>query len=111
MILLLVFKSKNGSAPVYISELLPSYDPGRSLRSRDKCLPTYRLEAFGGRSFLVQAARPWNELSDELRKAKTVLHLQAWAENPPVQTLFLNHRIRAIIIGFCGVEMLISFIH
>jgi hypothetical protein len=74
-ILLLVFKSKNGSASVYISELLPSYDPGRSWRSRDKCLliiPRYRLEAYGGRSFLVHAARLWNKLGDELRKGKTV---------------------------------------
>ena len=74
-VMLLVFKARNGLAPPYISELLPSYDPGRSLRSEDKCLlklPRYRLETYGGRSFLVQAAKLWNELSDELRKAKTV---------------------------------------
>jgi hypothetical protein len=67
-ILLLVFKSKNGFAHVYISQLLPSYDPGQGQMPPDDP----QLETYGGRSFLVQAARLWNKLGDELRKAKTV---------------------------------------
>jgi hypothetical protein len=42
-----------------------NYDPGRSLRSGDKCLlkiHRYCLEAYVGRSFLVQAARLWRNL-------------------------------------------------
>ena len=39
-ILLLVFKSLNGLAPPYISDLIYFYDPARCLRSSSKCLLT-----------------------------------------------------------------------
>ncbi|MCG8431411.1 MAG: reverse transcriptase family protein, partial [Candidatus Omnitrophica bacterium] len=74
-VLLLVFKALNGLSPSYISDLLPLYVPGRSLRSADKGLlrvPRYRLETYGGRSFTVQACRLWNRLDPGLRGAGDV---------------------------------------
>ena len=74
-VLLMVFKAKNKLAPSYISDILPSYVPGRSLRSENHALlviPRYRLEAFGGRSFAVYASRLWNSLDTITRNSSTV---------------------------------------
>uniref|UniRef100_A0A8C1IL60 Reverse transcriptase domain-containing protein n=1 Tax=Cyprinus carpio TaxID=7962 RepID=A0A8C1IL60_CYPCA len=61
-ILMFVFKSLNGLAPQYISELLHIYTPSRSLRSGDQLrlnVPRTRLKTRGNRSFSAVAPKLW----------------------------------------------------
>jgi hypothetical protein len=63
------------SGPTYLSELLKSYQPTRSLRSCDQHLlsiPKFRLITFGGRSFSAQAPVLWNALPLEIRILKSL---------------------------------------
>ncbi len=64
-IILLTFKALKGLAPSYLSDLLSSYIPSRSLRSSNSellCVPRFRLSSMGGRSFSVTAPKLWNLL-------------------------------------------------
>ena len=67
---MIVFKTLHNAGPEYLRELLVSYDPGRSLKSRDPHLlfePRYRLASAGLRSFGVAAPRLWNSLPKNMR--------------------------------------------
>uniref|UniRef100_A0A8C7YUS4 Reverse transcriptase domain-containing protein n=1 Tax=Oryzias sinensis TaxID=183150 RepID=A0A8C7YUS4_9TELE len=92
-ILLLVFKSLHGLAPLYLSELLTPYSPARCLRSADQMLPEVprsRRKLRGDRAFAVAAPKLWNTLPLAIREApslsifKTRLktHFYALAFNP-----------------------------
>ena len=73
-ILLIVYKSLNGCAPMYISDLLKLYVPTRVLRSSDKlflCVPKSN-NSWGDRSFAVAAPRLWNQLPFHIRSSQTV---------------------------------------
>ena len=73
-VLLIVFKSMNNVAPLYISELLEKYVPCRTLRSENKLLLQERISnsSWGDRSFAIAAPKLWNELSMELKSAQSV---------------------------------------
>ena len=74
-ILLLVYKSLNGLAPPYISDLIYFYDPVRCLRSSSKCLltnPRINTNAAHG-AFSYCAPTLWNSLPLELRSSQSVL--------------------------------------
>ena len=61
-ILLITFKALNKQAPTYLTDLLISYTPSRSLRSSSKNLskiPMYNLKSYGGRSFALASAVLW----------------------------------------------------
>ena len=61
-LMLIVHKSVNNIAPIYISELLKVYTPSRNLRSSNMSLlkePTSK-RTWGDRSFSVAAPRLWN---------------------------------------------------
>ena len=63
-LMLIVHKSVNNIAPIYISELLKVYTPSRNLRSSNMSLlkePTSK-RTWGDRSFSVAAPRLWNHL-------------------------------------------------
>jgi hypothetical protein len=71
-ILLLTFKALHGMAPVYLTELLTSYEPQRTLRSTHQNLllvPRTKLKYYGDRSFSKCAPVLWNNLPLELRQA------------------------------------------
>ena len=93
-ILLITFKALNKQAPTYLTDLLISYTPSRSLRSSSKNLlkiPMYNLKSYGGRSFALASAVLWNSLPQSLRdlqsvetfkrKLKKHLFLQAYMEH------------------------------
>lgn len=69
---LLVYKSLNGLAPPYLTELLqpisdlPSRATLRSATTCDLVIPRTKL-TFGDRAFAVAGAREWNNLPAELR--------------------------------------------
>lgn len=74
-VLLLTFKALNGLAPPYLSDLLFTYRPARSLRSTELGLlsiPRFRLSTVGGRSFSVNAPKLWNSLPLSLRNISSV---------------------------------------
>ena len=74
-ILLFVFKSFQGSAPQYISDLLNIYTPPRSLRSADHfhlVVPKTRLKTRGDRAFSVVAPKLWNDLLLEIKTSPTL---------------------------------------
>ena len=67
--MLIVHKSVNNMAPIYISELLKVYTPLRNLRSSNMSLlkePTSK-RTWGDRSFSVVAPRLWNHLPTKLK--------------------------------------------
>ena len=71
-ILMLVFKSIHGLAPLYISSLITIQKPTRSLRSSiavQLIPPKIKTKTYGERSFLFAAARLWNALPAQIRNA------------------------------------------
>lgn len=75
-ILLFVFKCLNGLAPRYLSDLLVTYSPSRSLRSTDQHLlvvPKTKRKLRGDRAFSVLGPRLWNELPLYIRQAESLL--------------------------------------
>ncbi len=75
-VLLLVYKSLNGLGPKYIADMLTEYKPNRPLRSLGSSqLEIPRVHTKQGESaFSYYAARSWNQLPEEIRCAKTLLH-------------------------------------
>ena len=68
-LMLIVHKSVNNIAPIYISELLNVFTPSRNLRSSNMSLlkePTSK-RTWGDRLFSVAAPRLWNHLPTKLR--------------------------------------------
>ena len=72
----LCFKSLNGSAPTYLSDLLHLYTPSWQLRSsadtRVFRIPSFRTKSSGHRSFSYQAPTTWNKLPTSIRHASSV---------------------------------------
>lgn len=74
-LMLLTFKSLNGSAPVYISELIARYRPTRTLRSASHCLlkeVPANTSTYGNRRFAVCAPRLWNDLPAHIQKSSSI---------------------------------------
>ena len=72
--MLIVHKSFNNIAPIYISELLKVYTPSRNLRSSNMSLlkePTSK-RTWGDRSFSVAALRLWNHLPTKLKSCHSI---------------------------------------
>ena len=64
-IILLTFKLLSGSAPSYLTDLIHTYVPSRSLRSENQHLlqvPRFTTEHYGKRSFAVLAPTLWNNI-------------------------------------------------
>ena len=73
-LMLIVHKSVNNIAPIYISELLKVYTPSRNLRSSNMSLlkePTSK-RTWGDRSFSVAAPRLWNHLPTKLKSCHSI---------------------------------------
>ena len=77
-ILLLVYKTVNGHAPLYLSELIELKTPGRyNLRSNSDTLllkhPAFKsCTTLGDRSFTCAAPKLWNSLPRAIRCADNV---------------------------------------
>lgn len=78
-VLLLTYKILNDMAPGYLSELVHSYVPSRSLRSSSKALlkiPSHKTESYGARAFSIIAPQLWNELPQNIRQAQSINHFK-----------------------------------
>ena len=75
-ILLFAFKSINGLAPSYLTDLVKRYDPPRALRSADQSLltpyPDLTLITRGDRAFAVAAPELWNNLPLHVKTAQSL---------------------------------------
>ena len=74
-ILLLVYKSLNDKAPLYLSDLLTYRRSSYSLRSvsnGDLVEPSSKMRTYGDRSFAVCAPRLWNSLPLSIRRSSSV---------------------------------------
>ena len=68
---MICFKALNNLAPIYISDLIKTYQPRRALRSASLDtleVPKTRLKTFGDRAFSAAAPVLWNALPHEIRK-------------------------------------------
>ena len=74
-ILLFVFKSLHGLAPLYVSDLIKVHRPSRALRSADQMLldvPRSNRKSRGDRAFAVVAPTLWNALPLTVRSATSL---------------------------------------
>ena len=74
-VLLVVFKCLNGLGPSYLSELLLSYQPSRTLRSSGAGLlvvPHTKTKTHGEAAFSHYGPKLWNSLPENIRTAETV---------------------------------------
>ena len=74
-ILLYTFKALDGSAPVYLNNLIQRYKPNRLLRSSTElqlCVPTSQTTTYGHRCFSKSAPMLWNGLPNNIRDSKTL---------------------------------------
>ena len=75
-VLLLVYKSLNGLAPSYLHDCLPSYVPGRTLRSSSAGLlevpKKMSTKRYGEAAFCFYGLTAWNKLPLHLRQAPSV---------------------------------------
>ena len=91
-ILLITFKAQKGLAPLYISELLPPYDPPCGLRSAGKgllkvCTATYVTK--GDRAFAVRAPKLWNDLPEKIRLTDSLTSFKSLLKTYMFQKAFL----------------------
>ena len=74
-VLLFIYKSLNGLAPPYLSDLLTIYEPSRTLRSSnnfDLAIPRYNKNHFGGCAFSVYGPKVWKDLPHHLKTEPSV---------------------------------------
>ena len=76
-VLLITYKCKQGIAPIYLQNLIPSYIPSRLLQSNDMLRGTlirssYKKRKHGGRAFRNVASKLWNDLPRNIREASSV---------------------------------------
>ena len=71
----IVYRCLNGTAPIYLSELVTNYKPLMSLRSaadQTKLKPFRTKLKAGEKSFAFSGPETWNELPQTLRESKSI---------------------------------------
>jgi hypothetical protein len=79
-LLTLTYKCLHGEAPDYLSGLLQTYLPQRSLRSSEQNLltvPKTRLKSCGDRAFSMAAPTLWNNLPETLKASESLSTFKA----------------------------------
>ena len=69
-ILFFTFKALNNLCPSYISDLLETYKPIRSIRSSSRNLvviPRSKLKSYGDRAFSVSAPKLWHGIPETIK--------------------------------------------
>ena len=94
------FKALNNLCPSYISDLLETYKPTRSLRSSSKNLlviPRSKLKSYGDRAFSVSAPKLWNDIPETI---KCSIDLNTFKRNLKTYLFkrYFNEWLRLIII-------------
>uniref|UniRef100_A0A8C6LW02 Reverse transcriptase domain-containing protein n=1 Tax=Nothobranchius furzeri TaxID=105023 RepID=A0A8C6LW02_NOTFU len=74
-VILFVFKVLNSGASKFLSDIIHRHVPVRSLRSADQrllAMPRYSLKSCGSHAFSVLGPSLWNELSADVKQAKSL---------------------------------------
>ena len=74
-VLMLVWRALHGIGPSYIRDMLPFYQPGRTLRSSNMIqlsVPRTILKTYGDRAFSVAAPKLWNKLPLRIKTSLTL---------------------------------------
>jgi len=91
---LMTHKVRASATPAYLSDLIQTHVPTRTLRSSDAPLlavPRTRTE-LARRAFSVAAPSVWNSLPADIRLCESVPLFKRHFKNPSVQTDFLVDR-------------------
>ncbi len=102
-ILLLTFKSLNGLAPPYLSDLLSPYVPPRSLRSLGcelLTVPRFRLSSMGGRSFSVIAPKLWNSIPLALRTITSLSVFKSQLKTYLFTQYFQSYHVQTLLSSY-----------
>jgi hypothetical protein len=79
-VIITVFKSIHGMAPIYLSDLIQMQVPQRQLRSSDEvrlCVPRTKTASYGDRAFSVCGPKLWNSLPQHLRGCSDFLQFKS----------------------------------
>ena len=71
-VLLQTYKALNGMAPTYLKEMIPRYEPKRTLRSSSAYLlkqESFKLLSHGKRAFAISAPQLWNSMPIDIKVA------------------------------------------
>ena len=96
-LLVLTYRSIRGITPQYLSALLRSHQPSRTLRSASQALLTVdrtRLDTYESRAFSVAGPALWNELPHAIKCAETLSSFKSQLKNiSSAKLLGLNVKI------------------
>ena len=87
----LAFRHFENSLPPYLSELLHTYQPSRTLRSSSEKLlkvPKTNLKSAGNRSFHLQAAKIWKSLPTNVRSSPSLSSFKKNLKTHPFKERF-----------------------
>jgi hypothetical protein len=81
-IAVLCFQCVNGTAPLYLSELISLYSPRSSVTLRSSStlklkIPASRTVSYGDRAFAVYGPRLWNSLPPDIRCSQTLVQFKS----------------------------------
>ncbi len=121
-ILMITYKSLNGLAPNYISDLIDEYMPPRCLRSGGKHLlsPVNTSTAYGRRPFAAAAPTLWNELpmyikcADSLNTFKSLLKTYLfvlWVGFWVYRLLLCTNNVLASLMSFLNFILYLFFLY
>ena len=91
-VLLMTFKIINGCAPEYLSDLLETYVPKRSLRSATQgflVVPKSSTSTYGDRAFSVAAPKLWNNMPVNIRTTISIDSFKRKLKTHLFQIVFL----------------------
>ena len=91
-LLLITFKILNNCAPGYLTILLESYNPSRTLRSASQnqlVVPRSSTTTYGDRAFSIAAPKLWNSLPVNLRETISIHFFKSKVKTHLFQEAFL----------------------
>ena len=92
-LLLITFKILNNCAPGYLTILLESYNPSRTLRSASQnqfiVVPRSSTTTYGDRAFSIAAPKLWNSLPVNLRETISIHLFKSKVKTHLFQEAFL----------------------
>ena len=101
----LCFKSLNGSASTYLSDLLQLYTPRQFRSSADPRvfrIPSFRTKSSGQRTFSYQAPTTWNKLPASIRYESSVSSFKASLKTSLFENFFLSPpALRCLCMSRC----------
>ena len=110
----LAFRHFEGTLPTYLSAMLCTYEPSRSLRSSTERLlksPRVNLKSAGERSFHFAAPAVWNSLPNSLRNIHSLPQFKKQLKTHLFFfRLFWIHRCNLFVFIVCALWVLLKIV-